>query len=167
MNLSLELVPIAGLLVVAWAVNRSLLLVRAHEQVVVTSGREVVDVFEPGINVVRPFGLERTHYDMRTQTLTMGERVTTADGETIGVRVVLRFRVDDPRQLHRAVDNYRDRLADVVRRELDSVVGREHETALEEESDRVATRLTERIDREVRSWGLDVEGAEVGLQTAA
>ncbi|SDM07428.1 SPFH domain / Band 7 family protein [Halogranum gelatinilyticum] len=161
MNLPLELVSIVGLVAVGWVVNRSLAVVSAYEQVVVTDGGEVADVLEPGINFVRPFGRGRTHYDMRQQTLTMGERVTTADGDERSVKTTLRFRVDDVRRLHETAPDYQDRLVDVLRRELHSSVGRADGATLADDPAAVADRLAERVSREVESWGLAVESAEL------
>lgn len=161
MNLPLELLSLVGLLAIAWVVNRSLLVVRSHEQVVVTDDGEPVDRLEPGINFVRPFGQERTHYDMRGQTLTVGERVTTADGDKVDLTVKLLFRIDDVRQLHRAAPDYQERLVDVLRRELHSAIGREDRAALGDEPDRVADRIAGRVRDEVEAWGLAVDGADL------
>lgn len=88
--------------------QRSITVVDAYEQYVVTDGDAVDAVLEPGVHFTSPLSRRNERVDVRTQTLTRPiEAVETADGVAVAVDVTADVTVTDPTAAVTEPDAYR------------------------------------------------------------
>ncbi len=161
---SLSLAVVVCVLIVFWIVLRSVIKVTQEYErgVVFRLGRVTSQPRGPGLIILVP-GLERMQrVDLRIVTLAIQPQdCITADNVTVRVDAVAYFKVDDPIKSVVKVRDYMQATLQIAQTSLRSVIGQVELDELLTHRDEVNHRLSEIIDKQTLSWGVDVSVVEI------
>ncbi|MCF8483349.1 MAG: protease modulator HflC [Rhodospirillum sp.] len=158
-----------GIIAVIAAVGlySSLFIVNQTQQALVFQfGEHVKTVQDPGLKVKIPFIQNVIYYDKRVLELDPpAEQLILADQKRLVVDTFVRYRIADPLQFYRAVNNeYQagSRLSDVVISSLRRVLGNVGlATLLSPERERIMVDLKAAVDRDAKEMGIAVTDVRI------
>ena len=157
------LVLIVLILLLIWALRRTILIVHQAEVVVVERFGRFQKVAASGLNTLVPFiDSIRRRVDLREQFITVPPQpVITKDNVTISVDNILYYQVMDPQRAVYGVNNFAGAIENLVQTTLRSIIG---DMTLDEtlsNRDSINARLQEKLDRETNAWGVKVHRIEI------
>jgi regulator of protease activity HflC (stomatin/prohibitin superfamily) len=132
-------------------------ILKEYERGVVFRLGRMVGARGPGMVYIIP-GIEKmVKMDMRTVTMDIPPQdVITRDNVSVKVNAVLYFRVIEPNQAVREVENYLFATSQLAQVTLRSVCGQAELDELLSERERINTRIQEILDQQTDPWGIKV-----------
>jgi regulator of protease activity HflC (stomatin/prohibitin superfamily) len=156
-------VPVAIVLLVAFAFSRWVRILREYERAVVfrlgrlvhgSKGPGVVFIFWPFDTMVK-IPLRTVVHDVPPQD------IITRDNVSVKVNAVVYFRVVEPDKAVVEVENYLYATSQLAQTTLRSVLGQAELDELLSERDKLNAQLQEIIDAQTDPWGVKVSAVEV------
>ncbi|WP_413204021.1 protease modulator HflC [Rhodospirillum sp. A1_3_36] len=153
--------------IVAVGLYSSLFIVNQTQQALVFQfGEHVRTIQEPGLKVKIPFIQNVVYYDKRVLELDPpAEQLILADQKRLVVDTFVRYRIADPLQFYRAVNNeYQagSRLSDVVISSLRRVLGNVGlATLLSPEREQIMVDLKAAVDKDAKEMGIAVTDVRI------
>jgi membrane protease subunit HflC len=154
-------------IIVAIGLYASLFIVNQTQQALVFQfGQHVRTVQDPGLKVKIPFIQNVVYYDKRVLELDPpAEQLILADQKRLVVDTLVRYRIADPLQFYRAVNNEfqaSSRLSDIVISALRRVLGNVGlATLLSPERAQIMVDLKAAVDRDAKEMGISVTDVRV------
>jgi regulator of protease activity HflC (stomatin/prohibitin superfamily) len=132
-------------------------ILKEYERAVVFRLGRMVGARGPGITYIIP-GIEKmVRMDLRTVTMDIPPQdVITRDNVSVKVNAVLYFRVLEPNQAVREVENYLFATSQLAQVTLRSVCGQAELDELLAERERINSRIQEILDQQTDPWGIKV-----------
>lgn len=166
MNTSLGILvsAIVIVLVILWIVARSFIkITQEYERGVVFRLGRVTNIARgPGLILLIPWLERMQRVDLRVITLAIQPQdCITADNVTVRVDAVAYFKVSDPIKAVVRVRDYMQATLQIAQTSLRSVIGQVELDQLLTHRDEVNHRLSEIIDKQTLSWGVDVSVVEI------
>ncbi len=163
-NITTLLIFAAIAFVVIWVVLRSFVkLTQEYERgVVFRLGRVTGAPRGPGLIILIP-GLERMQrVDLRTITMSIPPQdCITSDNVTVRLDAVAYFKVNDPIKATIQIRDYMQATLQIAQTSLRSAIGQVELDQLLTHRDEINHRLSEIIDKQTLSWGIDVSVVEI------
>ncbi len=160
--------PIVFVLIFAiaifWTIARSFIkITQEYERgVIFRLGRVTSAPRGPGLIILVPWLERMQRVDLRVVTLAIQPQdCITADNVTVRVDAVAYFKVDDPIKAIVRVRDYMQATLQIAQTSLRSVIGQVELDELLTHRDEVNHRLSEIIDKQTLSWGVDVSVVEI------
>jgi len=150
--------PISTFVIIAAAALISgIKILKEYERGVVFRLGRMVGARGPGIIYVIP-GIEKmVKLDLRTVTMDIPPQdVITRDNVSVKVNAVLYFRVIEPNQAVREVENYLFATSQLAQVTLRSVCGQGELDELLSEREKINSRIQDILDRQTDPWGIKV-----------
>jgi regulator of protease activity HflC (stomatin/prohibitin superfamily) len=149
--------PFTFFIIVAAALLSGIKILKEYERGVVFRLGRMVGARGPGMVYIIP-GIEKmVKMDMRTVTMDIPPQdVITRDNVSVKVNAVLYFRVIEPNQAVREVENYLFATSQLAQVTLRSVCGQAELDELLSERERINTRIQEILDQQTDPWGIKV-----------
>jgi regulator of protease activity HflC (stomatin/prohibitin superfamily) len=150
--------PIATFFIIAVAALISgIKILKEYERGVVFRLGRMVGSRGPGMVYVIP-GIEKmVKLDLRTVTMDIPPQdVITRDNVSVKVNAVLYFRVIEPNQAVREVENYLFATSQLAQVTLRSVCGQGELDELLSEREKINSRIQDILDRQTDPWGIKV-----------
>ena len=150
-------VPVTFLILVVVAIISGIKILKEYERGVVFRLGRMVGARGPGIVYIIP-GIEKmVKIDMRTVTMDIPPQdVITRDNVSVKVNAVLYFRVIEPNQAVREVENYLFATSQLAQVTLRSVCGQAELDELLSERERINSRIQDILDKQTDPWGIKV-----------
>lgn len=151
------------LIVVAGAIGLTVRVVPEHERLVVYRLGRLRGALGPGV-VLAPRGIDQVRR-VTTKLVEVDVQVgdfVTLDGASPSVEVGVAFRVVDAEKAVVTVENYRVATAHAARATARAYLGEITIDRLLHDQRFLSERLTELINEESASWGVQVERVEIG-----
>ena len=149
--------PITFIIIALAAIISGVKILKEYERGVVFRLGRMVGARGPGMVYIIP-GIEKmVKMDMRTVTMDIPPQdVITRDNVSVKVNAVLYFRVIEPNQAVREVENYLFATSQLAQVTLRSVCGQAELDELLSERERINTRIQEILDQQTDPWGIKV-----------
>ena len=149
--------PITFIIIALAAIISGVKILKEYERGVVFRLGRMVGARGPGMVYIIP-GIEKmVKMDMRTVTMDIPPQdVITRDNVSVKVNAVLYFRVIEPNQAVREVENYLFATSQLAQLTLRSVCGQAELDELLSERERINTRIQEILDQQTDPWGIKV-----------
>ena len=149
--------PFTFLIIVVAAIISGIKVLKEYERGVVFRLGRMVGARGPGMVYVIP-GIEKmVKMDLRTVTMDIPPQdVITRDNVSVKVNAVLYFRVIEPNQAVREVENYLFATSQLAQVTLRSVCGQAELDELLSERERINSRIQEILDQQTDPWGIKV-----------
>ena len=149
--------PLTFLIIVVAAIISGIKVLKEYERGVVFRLGRMVGARGPGLIYVIP-GIEKmVRMDLRTVTMDIPPQdVITRDNVSVKVNAVLYFRVIEPNQAVREVENYLFATSQLAQVTLRSVCGQAELDELLSERERINSRIQEILDQQTDPWGIKV-----------
>jgi regulator of protease activity HflC (stomatin/prohibitin superfamily) len=149
--------PFTFLIIVVAAIISGIKILKEYERGVVFRLGRMVGARGPGMVYVIP-GIEKmVKMDLRTVTMDIPPQdVITRDNVSVKVNAVLYFRVIEPNQAVREVENYLFATSQLAQVTLRSVCGQAELDELLSERERINSRIQEILDQQTDPWGIKV-----------
>ena len=149
--------PFTFLIIVLAAIVSGIKVLKEYERGVVFRLGRMVGARGPGLVYVIP-GIEKmVKMDLRTVTMDIPPQdVITRDNVSVKVNAVLYFRVIEPNQAVREVENYLFATSQLAQVTLRSVCGQAELDELLSERERINSRIQEILDQQTDPWGIKV-----------
>jgi regulator of protease activity HflC (stomatin/prohibitin superfamily) len=149
--------PFTFLIIAVAAIVSGIKILKEYERGVVFRLGRMVGARGPGMVYIIP-GIEKmVKMDMRTVTMDIPPQdVITRDNVSVKVNAVLYFRVIEPNQAVREVENYLFATSQLAQVTLRSVCGQAELDELLSERERINTRIQEILDQQTDPWGIKV-----------
>ena len=149
--------PFTFLIIALAALVSGIKILKEYERGVVFRLGRMVGARGPGMVYIIP-GIEKmVKMDMRTVTMDIPPQdVITRDNVSVKVNAVLYFRVIEPNQAVREVENYLFATSQLAQVTLRSVCGQAELDELLSERERINTRIQEILDQQTDPWGIKV-----------
>lgn len=152
------LVPMA-VAVLLW---QAIKIVQQYQRGVVFRFGRVVEVKEPGFNLIVPIADHMVKVDMRVVTMVVEpQEVITKDNVTIKVDAVVYFKVVEPEAAIVKVLDYVAATSQIAQTTLRSVLGQSELDEVLARRDEINRRLRQIIDEQTEPWGVKVIVVEV------
>ncbi len=150
-------VPLTFLIIAAAALISGIKILKEYERGVVFRLGRMVGSRGPGLIYIIP-GIEKmVKMDLRTVTMDIpSQDVITRDNVSVKVNAVLYFRVIEPNQAVREVENYLFATSQLAQVTLRSVCGQAELDELLSERERINARIQEILDQQTDPWGIKV-----------
>ncbi len=151
-----------GVLVVT-ALPTSIRIVNQYQRAVLLRFGRFVRVLEPGLQVVLPYGIDRTLYvDLRIATIDVsGQDIITRDNVPVSINAVVYFQVSNPEMSVLHVENFRQATTLLAQTLLRSVLGSNDLDDMLSERDKLSKVLKEELDKSTETWGIQVKAVEI------
>jgi regulator of protease activity HflC (stomatin/prohibitin superfamily) len=149
--------PFTFLIIAIAALVSGIKILKEYERGVIFRLGRMVGARGPGMVYIIP-GIEKmVKMDMRTVTMDIPPQdVITRDNVSVKVNAVLYFRVIEPNQAVREVENYLFATSQLAQVTLRSVCGQAELDELLSERERINTRIQEILDQQTDPWGIKV-----------
>ena len=132
-------------------------ILKEYERGVVFRLGRMVGARGPGMVYIVPLVEKMVKMDLRTVTMDIpSQDVITRDNVSVKVNAVLYFRVIEPNQAVREVENYLFATSQLAQVTLRSVCGQAELDELLSERERINTRIQEILDQQTDPWGIKV-----------
>jgi regulator of protease activity HflC (stomatin/prohibitin superfamily) len=120
-------------------------------------------VLEPGLNVILPWGIDRTIFvDMRTTTIDVPKQdIITRDNVPVSVDAVVYFNVFEPKLAVLEVQDYRSATTLLAQTMLRSVLGSHELDDMLSQREKLNEVLQVDLDKATDPWGVRVTGVEI------
>jgi len=150
-------VPFTFLIIAVAALVSGIKILKEYERGVVFRLGRMVGSRGPGLVYIIP-GIEKmVKMDLRTVTMDIpSQDVITRDNVSVKVNAVLYFRVIEPNQAVREVENYLFATSQLAQVTLRSVCGQAELDELLSERERINARIQEILDQQTDPWGIKV-----------
>ena len=150
-------VPFTFLIIAIAAIVSGIKILKEYERGVVFRLGRMVGARGPGIVYVIPAIEKMVKMDLRTVTMDIpSQDVITRDNVSVKVNAVLYFRVIEPNQAVREVENYLFATSQLAQVTLRSVCGQAELDELLSERERINTHIQEILDQQTDPWGIKV-----------
>ncbi|MBC9784965.1 slipin family protein [Heliobacterium chlorum] len=138
-------------------------IVGQYERAVLLRLGRFTGILQPGLNVVLPFGIDRTLFvEMRTTTIDVPRQdIITKDNVPVSIDAVVYFQVFDPQLAILNVENYRQATTLYAQTLLRSVLGSHDLDEMLTAREKLNLVLKEQLDKATDPWGIKVTGVEI------
>lgn len=141
----------------------TLRVVNQYQRAVLLRFGRLASVLEPGLNVILPWGIDRTIFvDMRTTTIDVPKQdIITRDNVPVSVDAVVYFNVFEPKLAVLEVQDYRSATTLLAQTMLRSVLGSHELDDMLSQREKLNEVLQVDLDKATDPWGVRVTGVEI------
>jgi regulator of protease activity HflC (stomatin/prohibitin superfamily) len=155
-------VVIAGLVVVAVLVLRTVRLLYEYERGVVFTLGKYAGTRDPGLTFVIPILQTMRKVDMRIKTAEIPrQEVMTKDNIPMLVNAVVYFKVVHPEHAIIKIEDYVFAIRQYTQAALRDVIGNSEMDFVLTEREEIAESIKKIVDAETSGWGMDVESIKI------